>query len=190
MGASLIQSKDPVPNPLARVINGLVCLQEKVPPARGEEQVDALSVHVFGQRALQPWRLSHQLDLGASSEASEATAVGTVGEYLEAAENEVLLRGEEEVHLRGAGGIVMGRVSQEHEPSHFLSPRSILELEPHRQGGPQVNHGRRKQEQPGLLKRQGEAGRPDQAPEEPHGCKTRSDQTRAPVCSSLPMYSA
>lgn len=40
--------------PLARVINGLVGLQEKVPAARGKEQVDALSVHLFGQRALQP----------------------------------------------------------------------------------------------------------------------------------------
>lgn len=104
----------------------------------------------------------------------------------------------------------MGRVSQEHGPSHFLSTRSILELEPHGQGGPQVNHGRRKQEQPGenrqvssgptapsahsaaaavpgpgLLQGQGKAGCPDQPPEEPHGCKTRSAQTRLSVCSSL-----
>lgn len=41
--------------PLARVINGLVRLQEKVPPARGEEKVDALNVYVFQQSALQPW---------------------------------------------------------------------------------------------------------------------------------------
>lgn len=41
--------------PLARVINGLVGLQKEVPPARGEEQVEALNVCLSGQRVLQPW---------------------------------------------------------------------------------------------------------------------------------------
>lgn len=69
--------------------------------------------------------------------------------YLEAEENKVFFRGEDKVHLRGAGDINFGRVSQEHCPFYFLSRGSILELEPHGQGDPQVNHRRREQEQPG-----------------------------------------
>lgn len=62
--------------PLARVINGLVCLQKEVPPARGEQQVDTLHVCLFGQRVPEPRRLHHELHLGGSAEEMEATEPG------------------------------------------------------------------------------------------------------------------
>ena len=62
--------------PLARVINGLVCLQKEVPPARGEQQVGTLHVCLFGQRVPEPRRLHHELHLGGSAEEMEATEPG------------------------------------------------------------------------------------------------------------------
>lgn len=106
------------------------------------------------------------------------------------------------------------RVSQEHCPLYLLSRGGILELQPHGQGDPQVNHGRREQEQPGeksgsavglpshpcprlcnpgtlppapgLLQREGEeAGCPDQPPEEPHDWKIQVGSNTSAVCSLL-----
>lgn len=146
--------------------------------ARGRERERVRDRAGESQRLRQPGKEAASRPTPRRGDGAGSAQQDGAASYLEAAENEVLLRGEEEVHLRGAGGIVMGRVSQEHGPSHFQSPRSILEQEPHRQGGPQVNHGRRKQEQPG---RTGRSAAAPPAPSPPAQQPPRRAGTWAPA---------